>query len=312
MELKLEHLIIGVLILYVYAQTQQPATIQRDTGGVVVTDACAAGCFGLTDSDLQIRTKEHVNGSSISAQAAHSLYTNNNVLAKAASTITAYPHSYATLPTCFDGYLISGKDNGSAPDYYFKKTPVSWTCDGTPVLDDVIYITEESTITFTGYDDGTSESTWNISVGTTKVTSAELKIESAADKCIGNPNINRPIAICINGTASTIGKFNEIKPTGVSKTVSVPGFLSSATNVLKCYELPTPALCDGAFYRFYLTIDPVSDPGATESVSVFLLDKTLYENDDKYYVEGWEDSSDIAADTDIGITASNLKQLAFS
>lgn len=309
MNIKTEHLIIGGIILAVLmgwitipGAVRQPPT--QPTGVLPGQEqACLAGCYGATDSDLQIRTQNYVNSTQITEVVAHSLFSNNDAQAKASSTITAYPHSYATLPTCFSGYLMTGEDNGSSPDYYFVKTPVSWGCDGTPILDGVIKVVPESSVTFTSYDDGTSESTWNVSVGTSKVTSAELKIESSSGECIGNPSISRPIGICINGTAAVLSHFNDIKPTGVSETFPTPGFLTGQTTVKDCYVLPTEALCDGTFYRFYITIDPISNPTQdTDNVYFTLVTKNWYLNDDQFYEIGWEDKSDLVSDAAIGIT----------
>ncbi len=133
---------------------------------------------------------------------------------------------------------------------------------------------------------------------------AELMISSATGTCIGNPAFDRPVGICINGSAATVAKFNMVKPTGVSTTFPTPSFMSNMGSVLGCYVLPTPALCDGKFYRFYLTIDPVSNPAAGEELYIQLMDKTYYENDAGTYVEGWEDVSNLATDVDIGITGS--------
>jgi hypothetical protein len=231
---------------------------------------------------------------------------------KASATVNAYPYSYSTLPTCFEGYLIAGDDDASGTDYYYTKVDgVSWGCQGTYVYPTDIKVAPESSITFTAYDDGTKEDTWNITVGTTKVTSAELKIESGSDSCIGNPGLSRPVAVCINGSTSTLSKFNEIRPAVFDSSMTAPDFLTAETSVLKCYVLPTEALCDGNFWQGFWVIDPVSDPGVTDKVSICVLDKNYYQDDNNVYRVGWEDSSSFEADSDIGIALA-CKDLNFT
>lgn len=320
MKIKAEHVVIGVLLLLVASYYgyinlpfgAQPVTTGTGQVGIQTTDACLAGCFGQSSATVNVRTKHWVNNSNVIATATQQFFNLQDNPVVAATTLDASPTDTASLPICFNGYIITGDDDGTAPDYYWMKTTgVSWQCPGTFDFPYDVKVALESGVTYTGYDDGTSESTWNITVGTTKVTSAELKIESAKGACIGNPSIPRPLGICINGSSTTIAKFNEIKPTGITKTFTSPSYLSSLGSVLACYELPTEALCDGQFYRFYLTIDPVSDPAAGEVVYIHLMDKTYYLNDDQVYVIGWEDSSDLVADADIGITNSN-KALNFA
>jgi hypothetical protein len=166
-------------------------------------------------------------------------------------------------------------------------------------------------INIDGYDDGTKETTLNITVGTSQVSTTEFRIYADADDCIGNPNLNNPIMVCVNGTAANLAYFNEIKPMGVQKSSYVPTTLTDSSSVKGCYVLPIPALKDGAADRRYWSIDPLSDPGVTVEVSVCVFDKDYYENDKSAYVPGFEDVSANAAATDVGI-AITCKDMHFN
>lgn len=313
MDIKLDHIIIiGLIGLLAYQQGLLPFAAKPSARVLGQVDACLEGCGGITDTDVVISTIQWVNSTSVDTIAQHILYNDENTKIKAASTIDAYPDEYETLPTCFDGYIMTGEDGGSGTDYYFTKTPMGWSCQGKYEYPNKIKVAKESAVTFTGYDDGTKETTTNITVGTSKVTSTEIKIAADGGECIGNPNLPNPIMLCVNGSSSVLAKFNEIKPTGMTRTNYIPSILTDVGSVKACYILPINALCDGAEDRRYWTIDPISDPvPETDWVDICLIDKNYYENDNYYYEPGWEDYSAYTTASDIGI-ATTCKRLNFN
>lgn len=286
----------------------------------VIPFQAAPGVPGPTcdvdETTLRVSCVNSINGTSITTGATNDVRNQEDRRVKS-TAIDAYVDEVGTdLPVFFSGSVVTGSDDGTDPDYYFVRTSTSWGCVGTYDYPTDVKITlEDETPAFTGKDDGTVETTWNITVGTTVVSTASLRIESSKGECIGNPDLNRPIAICVNGSTANLAKFNSIKPTTSGGTISAPQFMTAAGPVLECHILPTEALCDGAFYEFYLTIDPISDPSAGDLVDIVMLDKNLYlDVDDNKYYTGYEHEKTLTTNTDIGITAGGdiIKALNFN
>lgn len=229
-------------------------------------------------------------------------------------------------PNTFSGYLMVGNDNFESAtdrgtDYYYTKYPVSWKNQGTVVFDR-IPVCKESTVTWTGYDDGVAETTLNVSVGTDQtITSTELKIAAGGDSCLGNPQLEYPLAVCFNvsgtGAGSKLSDWDEVKVANSAGTIDAPGFIEGKSIIGgKCYVLPVPkALEDYASFRFGIVLDPATgvDPGTGAVIYAHLLDKTYYKNDDGLWVVGFGDESNVGSDSDIGIqTLGNEKAIYLS
>lgn len=263
-------------------------------GYVPIQDGCE-----ISTATLGVASVVYSNNTKISdSKGSHYVYMSSGRIVGTSSVIDAYPDSIASLPVNFNGFLVSG--NGST--YYTVKTPISWGCVGTYDVPNDVKIPAIGAPTVTGYDDGTAESSFNVTVGTADITSSEVKLSAPTGACLGNPTLSRPIMVCVNGSASTLAYFKEIKPTGVAKSSYVPEFLTSGTSVLGCYELPIDAVCDGNNDRRFWTIDPISDPTSGMVVSLAYIDKDYYLDDQNTWQVGWEDKSSYVAAADIGAT----------
>lgn len=229
-----------------------------------------------------------------------------------------------SAPNSLDGYLIIGNDQNQGTDrgteWYYRKIPFRYINQGAFVIPDVdrtatikLYA-ETTSLTLTGYDDGTAETILNVTVGTSVVSSTELKVEVAADTCFGNPDFNRPVGVCFN--ASDLSKFNDIRPTNYAGTFATPEVLKGK-NIIGCYILPTEALCDdgvhSTFYRFYVTIDPALNPGTSDYSCPFWMDRTRSLDDAQVWQDGWGDNSVSGTDYDPGyITTGSEKCIYFT
>jgi hypothetical protein len=243
--------------------------------------------------------------------------TETGVLANPTSLSTSAPNSLA-------GFLMIGNDNGESTtdqgaDVYYRKVPFTYVQKGTFNVPDVdgganIKLYNESTVTWTGYDDGTTEATLNVTVGAAATTSStELKLSSATARAIGNPEFANPIAVCFN--ASTNADWDEIKPLNYVATVDAPEALSSYNIHGDCYVLPTGALKDGAEYRFYVQLDAATGytPGSSDWIFAFVLDKTYYLDDNSVWQSGFSDDSYLGTDRDPGIAAiTNEKRISLN
>ncbi len=216
-----------------------------------------------------------------------------------------------TAPNSLNGFiiignddLVSGTDRGT--EYYYSRNPIAYQDRSGSTPFDRLPTPAEGTLTLTGYDDGTSETTLNITVGAGgRVTTTEVRFEVSADGTFGNPQVERPIAVCFNETTS--GLFDEIKPANFESTMPVPGFLSSFNYIEPCYVLPINSLQEGvsgeaSTYRFFIIIDAdgTQNPGNTDNTHILILDSTYSQNDDLDWRTGFEDSTEVGTDTDVG------------
>lgn len=216
-----------------------------------------------------------------------------------------------------DNY-VSDTDRGL--DYYYRKFDYEVNeCMSTKIFDDLT-VYQEGTPTWTFYEDGTSETTANITVGSGETyTDGELKFKAGTDACIGNPEFNGGdvVAVCFNGSVEN--DWDSVKPEspyikGDENGFSAPQFLSG-TNVIGdvCYVLDTDAVCDSNSYKFgvRLEAEAATNPGGGgETVSAILIDKSYYLNDLGKWEVGWEDASNTVSDSDIGIDGvSNAKPM---
>jgi len=219
----------------------------------------------------------------------------------------------SAAPNTMSGYAILWNDANQGTDrgteVYARKVPFSYQNKGTYQIKDAdgslwVKLYDESTPTWTGYDDGSAESTLNITVGSGQtVTSTELKIAAGSDAVLGNPDFDRPLAVCFN--ASSLSDWDEIRPTNYVGTFSPCEKFSGRNMLDKCYILPTGALKDYEEYRFYIVLDAATgtNPGPGATVYAYLLDKTYYKNDQGMWESGWCDDSVEGTDYDPGIAA---------
>jgi hypothetical protein len=225
-----------------------------------------------------------------------------------------------SMPNSFNGFVMLGNDNyvsttDRGADSYYTKTALVYANSGSP---DVVTVNTptEGTLTWVGYDDGTAETLLNVTVGTSEISTTELKMTVSAGGVYGNPQLDNPIAVCFNASSDTAGTkayFDYIKPVNYVSEIDPPGFLATQNIIAgKCYVLPTGALSDvsatGAgssnlFYRFYVRIKPASglNPSTTtDAIDVIALDKTYYKNEQSVWVSGFGVEKSLGADTDVG------------
>lgn len=218
-------------------------------------------------------------------------------------------------PNSLKGYVMLGNDAGQGTDrgsdYYFRKIDFKYDNKGAYVVPDtdgdslIAIYNESKTQTVTGYDDGTAESTLNITVGSGQtVTSTEIKFAADGDACIGNKDFSRPVGVCFNTTDN--GKFDEIRPVNYVGTFEPCDAYAKYDILGKCYILPTDAICDYGEYRFFVVIDAAtgSDPTTGDEWWPIIMDKTYYKDDSGNFVEGWCDDSSEGTDYDPGIDGS--------
>jgi len=233
------------------------------------------------------------------------------------------PDTQGTLPTTFNGYLLVGNDNyvsdtDQGVEIYYTKHTVSWVNNGDP-HGGTFQVYNESGITWYGYDAGTLETTLNVSMSSgATYARAELEFEAGENAIIGNPDFNK-IGVFFNCTNATLSnKVKEIRPkTGwYTTTDSVPEFLSGKALVGGIYVLKSDAIVsDYGTYRFpiVITAEAGQDLAPGEICYAHILDWSYYKDDNNKVQSGWEDQSDIVADTDVGIdTFAYAKAIAFS
>lgn len=310
-------LIYGAMTNFTFKPTQG-AVVQPSGGSAAPSGNGGVQVFGYAVT-LQGKGVDVLKGSAATTNMEVWDSANNQVVVE--TSVPGVLTSLSTaMPNDFNGFIMTGNDNGVSgtdrgAEVYYHKYPISYAGRAGVVAYDNIPTYNESAITWTGYDDGTAESTINYSIGSgATFTAGELKLASGSKACIGNPEFANPIAVCFNvsgsGDGSAVGdweKFEVASGYYVSK-ITRPGFLASKNVIGDCYILKTPALCDYADYKFKIIAQAASgkNPAETAFVGVIPLDLTYYKNDDNKWVSGWGDESDLSADADIGIaTATN-------
>lgn len=285
-------------------------------GGSVSVGGTTVDVVAVKDSNVKISAIETYTGAvpNVNAELVYldgkRSVGETNIATTAASLTTAGPMD-------FDGYVMIGNDNFESStdrgaEVYYRKIPESWTKNPNNDLGTYYLKNESSSVTWTGKDDGTVETTTNITVNSgVTVYTASLRLDASATGAIGNPDFANPTALCFNAT--TYASFDAIKPSNYVSTFSTPGFLSTR-NIIGgvCYVLPIAAVEDGRNSGdIGITIDPAAgfNPGDAESAYAFLLDKTWYKNDKNIWEEGWGDNSDLVADTDIGLSTFGSEKL---
>lgn len=232
---------------------------------------------------------------------------------QANAALTSMGTSYANT---FDGFILAGNDNFESTtdrgtEYYYTKKDVSWKNHPGLITFPDIQTFAEGTPTWSGYDDGSPESTTNFTIGSgATYTLGELRFEVSSDAVLGNPQIARPLAMCANESSS--GLFKSIRPTNFDSIIPAPGFLAQYNYLPDCYVLPIEALQEGVSgkltsYRFPITIEANAgkNPANGDFSDVILVDATWYKDDNQKPQQGWEDASAYAADADIGMDSIN-------
>jgi len=207
-----------------------------------------------------------------------------------------------SLPNKFDGYLMFGNDNYVGTDrgdeLYFTKVPLSWETQG--LVSKTVLVYSEGTPAWTFYDGNTAETTPNITISVGGVyTDASIKLASDADEALGNPELPGSLGVCFG--ESQAGLFKEIKPSSYAGTFVTPKSLRDK-NIVSCYILGD-AIKDGEKKQFDLFIQAESgeDPGASDYIKVYLMDKTYYKDEYGKWQVGWGFDNNAGTATDVGI-----------
>lgn len=310
----------GVINIGIPSQTEtatgdgSPTGTETQTSGNVgyATTLLAGGMNALTSAPVDVNTE---------------VYSNDKTFTVAETQTDNQPETLSSAaPNTMAGYLLIGNDNGQSltdrgSEVYYRKVPFSYVNKGVYQVQDVgggnlIKLYNETTPTWTGYDDGTAETTLNVTVGSGQtITSTELKIAAGTGGCLGNKDFEYPLAVCFN--VSTTADWDEIRPTSYVSTFDACEAHSGSNILGDCYVLPTDAICDYEEYRFHIVVDPATgiNPPAddTDYAYAFLLDKTWYKNDNNEWESGWCDDSLLGTDQDPGITAyGNTKPIYFN
>jgi hypothetical protein len=329
MQLKIEHLVIGVVILGLlgigpvadWLGGKKPTQPPAQPPAVIYPPS---GCL-IEDATYQGGAINAITGAAI-ADAQGYTFTNDNLPWDSDVNINSAAVSFGTdYPSTFSGYMIIGNDAETANDLgtdrgterYFRKIPISWDCAGSFSKTNVPLYSEATSVTISGYDDGILETTLNVSVGSgATVDSTELKLAvGSVDTAIGNTDFNRPIAACFNTTgAAQSSDYDEVRPLNYEQKISVPEFLSGKAVIGSyCYVLQTKALADvqdyDTEYRFGIRIKAKSGvnptPGNHDIYAMF-LDYTYGVDDKLNFVPGWASDSVDGTDRDIGIETVSL------
>jgi len=245
---------------------------------------------------------------------------------------TSLPSAITTMSSAFpvksSGYAMIGNDAAQSTtdrgtEYYYYKEPFTTEC--APRSLGLIDIYTEGTPTFTCYDDGTQESTCNITVGTSVVDTTKIKITVSANAYLGMPNagdnmpISYPLGVCFNVT--TLSDWDKIYPSpyasgysnaeyGVSNgKFAYPKFLQGYNILGDCYVIDSKSLRDpageglGRYTEFYVILDPTSTGSVTVAdVSyLHLLDLCWSKNDAMQWRLGFGDNSEQGTSLDCGL-----------
>lgn len=240
------------------------------------------------------------------------VFANDNSFVVGETQTNSKPESLSTsAPNSMSGFLMIGNDANQGTDrgteVYFRKVPFSYSSTGAYQIKDTdgsvwIGLASEGTPTWTGYDDGTAESTLNITIGSGQtIVSTELKIAASSDAYLGNPDFANPLGICFN--VSSTAKFDVVKPANYVGTFDAPEAYSGYNILGDCYILPTGALKDYEQFRFYIVIDAATgqNPAGTDYVGAILVDKVWALNDNGEFEAGWGDDSVEGTDYDAGL-----------
>lgn len=294
----------------------------KDTGGIPANNGgTPSGTTNICDltqrATITGRGLDKLTGASANVSA--EIWSKSNAPVQGEINVAGTTTISTNLPMNFEGYIFMGNDNyvsttDVGAEYYYAKREVKYNCEGAVMLQDFL-LAAEGNVTWTGYDDGASEAVLNVTVGLGQtLTSTELKFEASSKAYVGNPDFERPLAVCFNVTASEEPAFKTIKPSSYDSAISAPKFLSGYNIFKDCYVLPTATLKDYAQYRFGLVLgaETGQNPGTGgNDVYAMLLDKTYFKDDLGVWTSGFAKDSDLGTSTDIGMnTLENSKAIA--
>ncbi|MCS7135469.1 MAG: hypothetical protein NZ893_03460, partial [Candidatus Aenigmarchaeota archaeon] len=186
--------------------------------------------------------------------------------------------------------------------------PVSWDTQGLVVKDNIMVYAEQTTNPFTFYDGNQVETVPNITIGLgASYSDATLKISANPREAIGNPELPNSVALCF--AESQRGLFKTIKPTNHKGEIPAPKFLS-AVNVKSCY-IVSDALKDSQRLTvdLYVEAEAGKNPGVTDYIDVYLIDKTYYKDEYGRWQVGFGFDNSLGTSTDVGINTTEVGTL---
>jgi hypothetical protein len=264
-----------------------------------------------------------LSGSNVQAE----IWDNFNKQWLTSTAVDSAPDSFANMPNSLAGYLMVGNDDfvlataGAKSEMYLTKHPFEYSNIGEYHIGDVL-VYNESTPTWTAYDDGSVDSTLlNLTMASGETsTKGSLKFQAGADSCLGNPALSKPLAVCFySSNATTVSIIESIKPSAYVNTIDYPDVFDNTTmnNWGECYVIDTPALCDYQSKVIDLIIDTKGSNNLCDGDQLYamLLDKTYFKGDDGKWHEGFYFNSDQSTDTDVGFdsdVASGIIQIGFA
>lgn len=215
-----------------------------------------------------------------------------------------------TAPQFFSGYVMAGNDNFQSgtdrgTEYYYRKVEFEVKeCKAQHTIGDgALELKPEGTITYEFYYQNSLQTTANMTmVAGTANKNGEIKLAVGSSTCVGNPEFDKPLAVCFNMTAGNEANLTKFEPAGTYKVkeISVPGFLKGY-NVFGCYQLNTVALCDDGDYKFKLIVEPDSGVNIKTTAYAMILDYTYGFQNEKQIWEGmWGEDLDEGTDVDVG------------
>lgn len=312
-------LVIGGLLAGNYYTDGKLFAAFTDGGDV---DSGSTGGLGHL-SDISVGAINFLDGSSPDVNA--EIYSKNYVLGE--TQVNTQPKLIAdgAAPnTIKDGRLMIGNDNGQSTtdrgnEYYYRQIDFSYIDEATAYITDEdkaqwIKLYKESTPTWTGYDDGSPETTTNITIGSGETLSDKLslKIASGDDAALGNPDFNR-IGVCVN--VSTLADWEEIRPTDYVDTFTPCEAFNGRNMLDTCYVLNSAALTDYESVSFDVLLEAATgvNPDGTDYAAFYFVEETWYKNDNAQWEHGFCDDSAEGTDYDPGVAAlTNEKYVWFN
>ena len=318
-------IIFGVILVAVFA----PTTFQNILGGfkfggggvTPTTTVLPVGTCDMTQKGtLQVKAIAEYSGEIASV---YGDAWNSDGTPLASSAVVRDLTSISTnvgMNTDVFGYLgsdnwVTGWDNG--PEMWTERWTYSYPCVGLKTAP-VVSLYNESAVTWTGYEDGTVESSTMLTIGSSGINPAgELKITSGIDACMAHPNYPHQLAVCFGTTNVTVDTMIEyIRPKNYISLVPSPGVYDYRWTIGDtCYELPLQAkenLCDYGEYRFGIVTKANSGQNPEGGTVVTGINATVisygyYKNDAGNWNMGWEFDSETATDKLIGIEDTGKK-----
>ena len=259
--------------------------------------------------------------------------------------------STAMPNTVNGGRMMIGNDHDQGTDrgteIYYRRVPVDYTSRPVYTVPDsdgaefIKLFPETTSLTVTGYDQNSAETTLNISVGAgARYTDVDLQIAIAASTQFGNDDKlatevadslktggkvspNYPIGVCFNvsgtGTGSKPGDWEEIRPDKYVGTFNPCEVNKSLLFTGDCYVLDTGALADGkvgydSSYTFGIIVDAdgTNNPASsTAQIHAWFYDATYYIDDNGQWRYGFCDDSKKGTDYDPGFDASTATKIIY-